>query len=356
MRISTFQIFNNITKSLQKNMEKLYFMEEQLSSGKKLNRPSDNPVSIARALAYKVNIKDFEQFKRNMEDAQSYLEATEGALSTLTNTLTRARELTLSAVNDTLTEKDRRGIAEEVLQLRNHVLGLANTKYRDRYIFSGMLYDKPAFDSGGNYQGDNNYIEVKVNPDLRVKENITGLEGFAYVQGSHEVVELDSGKYVHYIPGQNIDPTYPETRVYVVIADTDDVLTVESELSTWPSTSVHIEDAFSFDNTIQMMDRLKDALDNNATDRINALVGAIDRAINAVAESRAAVGARMNLIEREHERSSDAVVSLQKSLSKVEDADISEVISEIAKYQTALEALRQSGAHIISRSLLDFLR
>ena len=356
MRVSTFQIFNHITRSLQENMERLYLMEEQLSSGKRINRPSDDPIGIAKALAYRVNIKDFEQFKRNTNDALSYLEATDGALDTLTNTLTRARELALSSVNDTLTAEDRTGISEEVNQLRNHILGLANTKYRDRYIFSGMLYDRPAFDSSGNYQGDSNYIEVQVNPYLKVKENVTGLEGFAYVQATHEVIELNDGRYIHYIPGQNIDPSYPENRVYVVIADTDDEATVESELSTWPSSSLHIEDAFSFDNTVQMMDRLKEALENNNTDRINALVGAVDRAINSVTETRADVGARMNLLDRENERASDTVVSLQKNLSDSEDADISEVISEIAKYQTALEALRQSGAQIISRSLLDFLK
>ncbi len=355
MRVSSFQLYNNIIRSIQDNMEKLSLEGQRLSSGKKINRPSDDPIGYGKALSYRLDIGDFEQYKKNQQDASSYLEATDTALEGLTNALTRARELSVSAANDTLSADDRLSISKEVEQLRSHILGLANTKYRDRYIFSGLLYDKPAFDSSGNYQGDTNYIEVNVNPDLRVKENITGLEGFAFTLDEHEVVEMADGRYVHYVPAKLIDPSLPETRVYIAIADTDDKAYIESELKNWPVSSA-VDDAFYFDNTIEMMDKLKDALTNNNTDRVSALIHTIDYAIDQVSESRAEVGARMNLIEKEQDAVSEQVLSLQKTLSEIEDADITEVVSNMAKYQTALEALRNSGARFMTQSLLDFLR
>ncbi len=355
MRISTFQVYNNIIKTIQDNMGKLYLEGEKLTSGKKLNRPSDDPTAIGKANSYKLNIDEYEQFRKNQDDATSYLEATDTALDGLTNALTRIRELSISSLNDTLSQEDLVAYSKEVSQLKSHIIGLANTKYRDRYIFSGMLYDRPAFDSSGNYQGDSNYIEVSITPDLKVKENITGLDSFAFTLKEHEVMEIGDGRYIHYVPGQLIDPANPETRVYIAIADTDNKSFIESELKNWPVSSA-VDDAFYFDNTIQMVGKLNDAMKNNNKDRISALVKTIDYAINQATDSRADVGARMNLISSEQEHTLNTVVSLKKFLSEVEDADITEVVSNMARYQTALEALRSSGAKIMSQSLLDFLK
>ncbi len=354
MRISTFQVYNNIIKTIQDNMGKLFLEGEKLTSGKKINRPSDDPTAISKITSYKLNINEYEQLKKNQDDATSYLEATDTALDGMTNALTRIRELSISSLNDTLSEDDLVAYSREVSQLKSHILGLANTKYLNRYIFSGMLYDSPAFDSTGNYQGDTNYIEVSITPDLKVKENITGLDGFAFTLKEHEVLEIGDGRYIHYVPGQLIDTTNPETRVYIAIASTSDKSTVENELKSGLFTSV--EDSFYFDNTIQMVDKIEYAMKNNQKDRLKALVRTIDYAIDQTTDARAEVGARMNLISNEQEHTLNTVVSLKQFLSEIQDADITEVVSNMAKYQTALEALRSSGARIMTQSLLDFLR
>ncbi|NOY63949.1 MAG: flagellar hook-associated protein 3 [Nitrospirae bacterium] len=333
MRISHFLIYDRLTAALQKNLRKLFKPQEQLSTGKKINRPSDEPLDISRVMGYRVSIKDKEQFKRNMNDAKTYLELTDKTLEQSVNSIKRVQELIITALNGDETPESRKMIAEEVKQLRAHMLGLTNARFRSRYIFSGMLYDKQAFDSSGTYQGDNNYIEVKTTYNLTVKENLTGLEVFAYQQGSEEVVQLEDGRYIHYIQGSG-------TEVKIEIRDTDDTTVLDS---------------FSFSNTLEQLDRISEALDSNNTDRLTALLKTLDRSMDQMLSKRAEVGARLNFIDNELDSMDDNILKLRTVMSSTEDADITEVVSEIAKTQLALQALRQSGSKVISQSLLDFL-
>lgn len=333
MRISHLLIYDRVTSALQENLRRLFQPEEQLSTGKKINRPSDEPIDISRIMDYRVSIKDKEQFKRNMNDAKTYLELTDKTLEQSVNSIKRAEELVITALNGDETPESRKMIAEEVKQLRAHMLGLANTRFRSRYIFSGMLYDKQAFDSSGTYQGDNNYIEVKATYYLAVKENLTGPEVFSYQQGSEEVAKLEDGRYIHYIQGIG-------TEVTIEIRDTDDTTVLDS---------------FSFSNTLEQLDRIIEALDTNNTDRLTALLKTLGRSMDQMLSKRAEVGARLNFIDNELDSMDDSILKLRTVMSSTEDADITEVASEIAKTQLALQALRQSGSKVISQSLLDFL-
>ncbi len=333
MRISHFLIYNRLTSALQENLRRLFRPQEQLSTGKKINRPSDEAVDISRIMDYRVSIKDKEQFIRNLNDAKTYLELTDKVLEQSANSIKRAEELVITALNGDETPESRKMIAEEVKQLRAHMLGLTNTRFRSRYIFSGMLYDKQAFDSSGTYQGDNNYIEVKATYYLAVKENLTGLEVFSYQQGAEEVVQLEDGRYIHYIQGAG-------TEVTIEIRDTDDTTVLDS---------------FSFSNTLEQLDRISEALDSNNTDRLTALLKTLGRSMDQMLSKRAEVGARLNFIDNELDSLDDSILKLRTVMSSTEDADITKVVSEIAKTQLALEALRQSGSKVISQSLLDFL-
>jgi flagellar hook-associated protein 3 FlgL len=333
MRLSHFLIYDRLTAALQENLRRLFKPQEQLSTGKKINRPSDEPVDISRVMDYRVSIKDKEQFKRNLNDAKTYLELTDKALEQSVNSIKRTEELVITALNGDETPESRKMIAEEVKQLRAHMLGLSNTRFGNRYIFSGMLYDKQAFDSSGTYQGDSNYIEVKATYYLTVKENLTGLEAFSYQQGSEEVVALEDGRFIHYLQGAG-------TEVIIEIRDTDDTTVLDS---------------FSFSNTLEQLDRITEALNNNNTDRLTALLKTLGRSMDQMLSKRAEVGARLNFIDNELDSMDDGILKLKTVMSSTEDADITEVASEIAKTQLALQALRQSGSKIISQSLLDFL-
>ncbi len=334
MRLSTFMIHNRLIATLQQNFERLYGSQEQLTTGKKINRPSDDIIGSARALDYRININAGEQFKRNIDEARSYLQATEGAVSSASVIFSRTRELIIEALNGEKSPSDREIIAKEVEELRRGLLDLANTRFKGRYIFSGFLHDRAAFDTAGNYQGDGNHTEVEISPEITVRENMTGPEVFAYIQSADESIQLEDGRFLHYLPGGG-------TTVNVEIRASDDVTVLDS---------------FSYDNVFQMMDLLKAALESNDIDRVNALLGGVDHGHEQVLNVEAELGARLGLLDSEENRIDDSILDLRTVLSKTEDADIAEVVSEISKTEVALQALRQSGAQVMNQSLLDFLR
>ncbi len=356
MRISLFSIYDGLTRSLQENLSRLYENHESLASGKRINRPSQDVIGAARALDYRVSIGEREQAVRNSDNAVAYLEAAEGVLGDATSALTRTRELALMAMNGVETGESRSATAKEVRELKKHLLSLANNRFRERYLFSGFLTDGNAFDpTTYDYRGDANSIEVKVGTESKVKVTMPGTEAFAYIQSSHEVVAIEDGaRYIHYIPGQVIDSTYPRTRVMVAISTSGDAASVEAELQAGPPYTT-VEDSFYFDNSLQMMDRLQSAMENNDTDRIGAILKPIDDSIGRVTDARAELGARMNFIEGQKDRMENSLLDLQVLLSRTEDADIAEVISEVSKNEVALQALRNTGARLLSQSLLDFL-
>lgn len=326
-------IHNHLISALQKNMVELYGWQEKLTSGKRINRPSDDIIGSSRAMDYRLNIGATEQFKRNINEARSYLEATESAVGNSSGIFTRTRELIIEALNGEKTASDRSVIAKEVEELRKGLLDIANTRFKGRYIFSGFLYNNQAFDSAGIYQGDGNHLEVEISPEVRVIENLTGPEVFAYVQTADQSVQLEDGRFIHYLPGGG-------TTVNVEIRAADDTTVLDS---------------FSYDNAFQMMDILKNALETNNMDRVTALLGSVDSQHDQILDVEAEVGARLGLLDSEESRLEDSVLDLKTILSKTEDADIAEVVSEISKTEVALQALRQSGVQVVNQSLLDFL-
>ncbi len=357
MRISSFTVYDRLTRALQENLRRLYDAQESLATGKKINRPSQDIVGASRALDYKVSIKETQQNIKSIEGVTANLGITGGILGNAVNALSRLKELSLSALNGSVNSEDRAATAKEVKELKEHLLSLGNSSFQGKHIFSGLLTDRMAFDLNTyDYQGDENNLEIKVGANARVKENLTGNEAFAYIQSSHKVVTLEKGtKYIHYIPGQVIDATYPPNRVIIAISSTDDKSAVETELQGGPPYT-SVEDTFSFDNMIQMTGQLQSALENNNTDRINAILTPIDDSIGQVTDARAELGARINFTETEHGRLDNAVLGLRTLLSGTEDADLAEVISEVSKNQIALQALRNTGARLLSQSLLDFLQ
>ncbi len=335
MRVTEQIIYSAIADSLQKNLQRLLYLNEQLATGKRINKPSDSPVDLTKALHYRVEIQSIEQLQRNSDEAQAYLNATEGVLSSVSEVLIRLKELALTGVNGDESEESRAAIAKEVQQLKKELLALANTKFRERYIFSGYRTDTEAFDPLTlSYQGDDGIINVLVDKGVLIATNLTGEEVFSYTLSSEEVVQLQDGRYIHYIPGGG-------TTVNVEIRDVDDTTVLDS---------------FSFSNMLQMSQILADALEADDVTRARALLRPLDLSIEKVSQNIAEIGARLNLVEEVNNRNGDEKVDLRILLSGIEDADIVSLVTEISKTEAALQALRSSSMQLMNISLFDFIR
>jgi len=294
MRITSFTIFNQLTRSLHDGLRVMSRLSNMLASGKKINNPSDDVSGMMKSMDYKVSINEIEQYKKNISEADTHLGFADIAMSSVTNVLTRARELALQASTGTQNAQTRAAIAQEVAHLRDQTLTLANSKFRNRYVFSGYKTDTESFGPGPgfNYQGDAGEVKVMIDKNANMAVNIPGDQVFS-VGGSTFMESLDN--------------------LY------NDLIT-----------------------------------DNQAG--IQAAITNLDNALDQVANVRADIGARLNHLDDLKSNLESRDVTLKTFLSETEDTDIAETISEISKTELALQSLRQSGAEMLSQSLLNFLR
>lgn len=144
MRITNSMMRTNSLWSINRNEELMNMYETQLSTGKKIQKPSDNPIVAVRALKFRTNVKEIKQYKTNSEDAVSWLNVTEQAMKNSIDMLKRARDLCVQGSSDLFSSSDRSSIVAELEQLKSQILNEANVNYAGRYIFSGYKTDKPA--------------------------------------------------------------------------------------------------------------------------------------------------------------------------------------------------------------------
>lgn len=142
MRITNTMLVNNMINYIGNNLTRMDKFQNQLATGKKISVPSDDPVVAARALKLRTDVSEIDQYQRNLKDAQSWLDITEGTLSKMGDIMQRVRELTVEGANGTNTQQDTQRIAAEISQLKTQLIHMGNTTYAGRYIFSGYKTDK----------------------------------------------------------------------------------------------------------------------------------------------------------------------------------------------------------------------
>lgn len=219
MRVTNNTMIGNMMRNLQRNMKNLDKLNEQLSSGKQFRFPSQAPIQTARSMDFNSQLNNVDQFKKNVDQANSWMETTESALTDANEVLHRARELTIYGANDTLTETERENIATEVEQLKQELLAITETKHGDRYVFGGQQTGEKPFDDKGNYLGDNRRLMREINPGVEMAVNTTGEEGFADAIDAMDNLlsdlrdgsaylnkELGPGKLSESILPDNVDP------------------------------------------------------------------------------------------------------------------------------------------------------
>lgn len=335
MRITSFMIYDQLTRSLQRNLEDLADLHARLSSGKKINKPSDDVIGLMRSLDYRVSINANDQYRRNIDEGEAQLGFIDAAMTSLSKAIDRAKGLAVSGAGGTLDADVRATLAQDALQVRNTLLNLGNSRFRDRYVFSGFRTDQPAFNPATfGYQGDAGLINAPIDRTATIPVNVPGSSAFAYTLPAPQVTTISGGRFAHYTPGAG-------TTVQVEIRDTDDTTVL---------------DTFSFSNVIEAVDILSTALAADDVTRSEALVGVLGSFQDQAVTVQAEVGVRLAQLGNQRDRLSAVTLTLQQALSSVEDADTARTATELNKVETALEALLKSSSRILSQSLLDFLR
>lgn len=177
MRVTQSMLSNNMLRNLSNNYNKMGKLQDQLTTQKRITRPSDDPVVAMLGLGYRDSLNKVQQYSRNISEATNWLDSTDDAISQGVKVLQRIRELTVQASNGTYEEGQRGAIAVEVDQLKKQLETIAQTQVGGKYIFNGENTNKaPA--AGKFSDGD---IELEIFDGIKLNVNTKGRELFKSV-------------------------------------------------------------------------------------------------------------------------------------------------------------------------------
>jgi flagellar hook-associated protein 3 FlgL len=278
---------------------RLSVLQERISTGKRINRASDDPAGAEAVINLKTTQTQIEQFARSANVASHKLTATDSALSEYENVLIRIKTLVSQGLSDTTTRQSRIALATEIESLRERILSLANTKSGDEYLFGGTRQNAPPFDpttgSAANTPSEAQYVQIE--------------------------------------PGANAIAV--GVTAETIFSDADS--TIFNDLTAAAAALRGTGDAAADKAALQ-----------NTMNRLGVYSGLSD-----VAHIR--VGVNMNVAESTIERLSNDSLSLDERISSIETADFAETAVEFTNAQRVLEATLQVSAGQNRRSLFDFI-
>lgn len=302
MRVTNNMLARNVLQNLQVNLARMQKYQNQLSSGRSVSRPSDNPLSTVRIMGLTTRLETGEQYRKNIDMSLSWLTTTESALAGINNIMQRVRELAIYGASGTLSADDRATIVDEVKQLRGNLMQVANSDIEGRYVFAGFnTADVPFVEEGDPvevvYKGDGGKMQWEIAPGVTMEVNING---------------------------NNFEEDETGDKINVFF------------------------DALLF---------LEEKLRSGETEKLSGeAIEKIDKAITRVLNLRSEVGAKMNRLEMATSRNFEEKINMTGLRSSLYDIDMAEILINYRIQESVYHASLSTGARSIQPSLVDFLR
>ena len=205
MRITNGMLINNMMSNLNSNLNRMSKYNDQGASGRKFDKPSDDPIGMAKSLKLYTDVSRIEQYERNLRDADAWMQTTENALSEMGEIIQRTREISVSVANGTNTQTDSKAIAQEVKQLKEQMIKLGNTRHAGRSIFTGHKTNDDLFKVGEDgkvkynidvAKGDVSVYNVGISEDMEV--NIVGSKIFGNMVNDPNVADPNNKDKLEY--------------------------------------------------------------------------------------------------------------------------------------------------------------
>lgn len=294
-RVTQSMLTDRSLTRLQGGLTKLAEIQEHLSTGRVLNRPSDNPADTASAMRLRSALGAQQQYARNAQDGQGWLDTIDATLGTAGDAVRRARELALQGANATAGVQSREALATEIDQIRAGLVSTANATYLDRPVLGGTTAGRTAFtETGGvvSFSGDANPVNRTVADGVTVDVALSGPAAFG-------------------VDGDNV-----------------------------------------FDHLTALSTALRGGDVAGIRTGLDALKADGDRIVVA----RADVGARTVRVEQAVQRATDTELSLTNSLAEIESADLPRTMVELQMQEVAYQAALAATSRVLQPSLVDFLR
>jgi flagellar hook-associated protein 3 FlgL len=180
MRVTQSMLSNNMLRNLSNSYSRLDKLQDQISTQKKFTKPSDDPVAAMMGMNYRTDLNRIQQYTRNIGEVKNWVDSTDDALDKGVLALQRIRELTVQASNGTLEGDQRKAIAEEVKQLKEHLQNIGDTQVGGKYLFNGNQTNVRPSDSGAYASGT---IELEVFSGIKIQVNTEGSKLFGDMLG-----------------------------------------------------------------------------------------------------------------------------------------------------------------------------
>ena len=200
---------NSTLRHITNSYSKLGQLNEQMNTGKKFSKPSDNPVAAMRAMGYRIDLNRIEQYQQNISEVQNWANSTDDALNQVGLALQKIRELTVQASNGTLEGDQRSYIAAEVSQLKEQISSIADTQIGGKYIFGGTKTNVPPSKDFSQATGQ---IEVEVFSGIKLPLNFEGAGLFSDLVG-------DNGEISKLVNSLNANASEEEIGQYLSAID-----------------------------------------------------------------------------------------------------------------------------------------
>ncbi|SFF67979.1 flagellar hook-associated protein 3 FlgL [Halobacillus alkaliphilus] len=173
MRVTQNMLSNNMLRNLSQSYGQMGKYQEQLTTGKKITKPSDDPVVSMKGINYRSQLSEVQQYKRNIGEVHNWMDSSDSSLDKATQAMQRVRELTVQASNGTYDTEQKANIAKEVRQLKEHMADIANTKVNDKYIFNGANTTEEPVDSEiFTINSSMSKVEIGVSEGVRIQANV----------------------------------------------------------------------------------------------------------------------------------------------------------------------------------------
>lgn len=386
MRVSTKSFQMQWISNFSSRQIGLNEIQRQVSTGRRIATAADDPAGAAQATLLQQSLDRLDNFAKAADTARRRLSIEESVLDKLTNSLDRARELTLQANNGKLDAGSRQAVAAEVDELLKGMIGLANTQDGEgRYLFSGNRVKTQPFTENGStimYNGDDGVRFERIGDQRNIAEGHPGSEVFMAIRngnGTYSIAADAANTGTAFFQNPTVtDPSAWVTDNYTIAFTAPDAYEVTDgggavvtsgafspgDTINFNGAAVVIEggpdagDSFNvapsrFQSMFDTMSTFVTALENGT--ELNSTLLDLDRALDNVSKVRSTVGSRLSVIDEQGDTNEELTIQLRQTLSSIQDVDLAKAISSLQAQLTSLEAAQKVFAQTAQMSLFRVL-
>lgn len=381
-RITNSMLTSNYLNNISKNLSYIQKMQTQLSTGKEISKPSDDPYKTSRIIKMYSDISNNEQYNDNITDVNNLLDMTDTSLTQMSNLFSRVRELLVSAGNAAYGSEQRESIQDELKEKVNEFAQMLNTNFDGKYVFGGSKVDsKPVTVVDGKIQ----YADSNGNEIAAYRDTVTG-EITSTKTDNSEVVDLRDNAIreevenelsdLKNIEDSGVDLTdeqlarkkelegIKEGIIQIKQIDSDMKVEISQGVTiNYNKTASEILEFTDPDDqakTINVCDLLNDIINNLGEDGDESkLTGEnladLDKAISNILKKSSEIGAMQNRMESAKTQNETENYNLTDILSNVEDIDFTEKMIEFSTLLTVYTASLQISSKILPQTIMDYL-